>query len=88
LRKPYLIGIGPPKNRIRRSIPPTATDERTIVLLCWRRAETKPDPITTKQYPREFKRKREPASSCPIFKSFSIAGIKGERMIRERKFKK
>jgi hypothetical protein len=33
-------------------------------------------------------KKREPASSCPIFRSFSTVGNKGDRTIREIKFKK
>jgi hypothetical protein len=31
-------------------------------------------------------KKREPASSWPTFKSFSTVGIRGERIMRERKF--
>jgi hypothetical protein len=67
---------------------PTAIEERKIVFLWERREETKPEAKSPPQYPREMRRKREPASSWPIFKSFSTAGIKGERMIRARKFKK
>jgi hypothetical protein len=31
-------------------------------------------------------KKRDPASPWPMFRSFSTAGIKGARMILERKF--
>jgi hypothetical protein len=31
-------------------------------------------------------KKRDPASPCPIFRSFSTVGIRGARMILERKF--
>jgi hypothetical protein len=31
-------------------------------------------------------KKRDPASPCPIFRSFSTVGIRGARTILERKF--
>jgi hypothetical protein len=40
------------------------------------------------QYPKEIKRKKDPASSWPIFRSFSTVGNRGDSTIRERKFKK
>jgi hypothetical protein len=67
---------------------PTAIEERKIVFLWERREETKLEANSPTQYPREMRKKRDPASSWPIFKSFSTAGIKGEKMIRARKFKK
>jgi hypothetical protein len=63
-------------------------DERKIVFLWVRREEIKPESSNPIQYPREIMKKREPASSWPTFKSFSTVGIRGERMIRERKFMK
>jgi hypothetical protein len=33
-------------------------------------------------------KKRDPASSCPIFRSSSMVGNRGARRIREIKFKK
>jgi len=67
---------------------PTAIEERKIVLLWERREETKPEANRPPQYPKYKRRKREPASSWPIFKSFSMVGIRGERMTRARKFNK
>jgi hypothetical protein len=47
-----------------------------------------PEPKSARQYPKEMRKKRDPASSCPIFNSNSIVGIRGDRMILERKFKR
>jgi hypothetical protein len=40
------------------------------------------------QYPKDMMKKKDPASSCPIPKSFSTLGNRGDRTIREMKFKK
>jgi hypothetical protein len=40
------------------------------------------------QYPREIRKKKDPASPWPTRRSFSIVGRRGENVIRERKFKK
>jgi hypothetical protein len=50
--------------------------------------ETKPEARSMIQYPKEVMKKKEPAWSCPTFKSFSMVGIKGARTVREMKFKK
>jgi hypothetical protein len=63
-------------------------EERRMVLLWVKREEMKPEKSNPIQYPREIMKKRDPASSCPTFKSFSTVGIRGDRIIRERKFKK
>jgi hypothetical protein len=52
------------------------------------REETNPEESNPRQYPKEIRRKRAPASSCPIFKSPSTVGIRGDKIIRERKFRK
>ena len=72
----------------RMSAPPTAIDERRMVLRWFRREEMNPEKINPMQYPREIMKKREPASSCPIFRSLSTVGNRGDKIIRERKFKK
>jgi transposase len=59
-----------------------------IVRLWVRRDETNPEPNSDGKYPRERKRKREPASPCPMFKSLSIVGNKGARNTLERKLRK
>jgi len=41
-----------------------------------------------RQYPKEMMKNKEPASSCPIFKSLSTVGKSGDRTIRDIKFKK
>jgi hypothetical protein len=69
------------------SDPPRVTDERTIVHLWVRRDETNPEPKSPEKKPREIQKKREPASVCPIFKSLSIVGIRGDRIILERKLR-
>jgi hypothetical protein len=53
-----------------------------------RREETKLDPRSIIKYPKDIMKKRDPASSCPIFRSFSTMGKRGDRTIREMKFKK
>jgi len=63
-------------------------EERRIVFLWVRREEIKPEKSNPIQYPREIMKKREPASPWPTFKSFSTVGIRGERIMRERKFRK
>jgi len=68
-----------------RSEPPTATDERIMVRLWVRRDETNPEPIRPMKKPREMKKKSEPASLCPMFRSLSIVGSRGERITRVRK---
>jgi hypothetical protein len=68
--------------------PPRARAERRMVFLWVRREEMKPEKNNPIQYPREIMKKREPASSCPIFRSFSTVGNRGESTIREMKFKK
>jgi hypothetical protein len=40
------------------------------------------------QYPKDIMKKKDPASSCPIFRSFSTVGNRGDRTMREIKFKK
>jgi len=40
------------------------------------------------QYPKDITKKKDPASSWPIFRSFSMVGNRGARIIRETKFKK
>jgi hypothetical protein len=40
------------------------------------------------QYPKDMMKKKDPASSCPIPNSFSALGNRGDRTIREMKFKK
>jgi hypothetical protein len=59
-----------------------------IVRLWVRRDETNPEPNSAGKYPREIKRKREPASPCPMFRSLSIVGNKGARNTLERKLGK
>jgi hypothetical protein len=68
--------------------PPTTTEETIIVHLWVRREEMNPDPKSPTQYPIEMKRKKDPASPCPICRSPSIAGSSGARAIRERKLRK
>jgi hypothetical protein len=71
---------------IASSAIPTAVAERIIVFLCFRREDKNPAPIRDIKYPAEIKRKSVPASLCPSPKSFSMVGIKGDRMILDRKF--
>jgi hypothetical protein len=40
------------------------------------------------QYPKDIMKKKDPASSCPIFRSFSTVGNRGDSTTREMKFKK
>jgi hypothetical protein len=72
----------------RAGTPPTAMEERRMVLRWYRREEMNPDNSNPIQYPREIIKKREPTSSCPIFRSFSTVGNMGDRTIRAMKFKK
>ena len=69
------------------SDPPRVADERAIVHLWARRDETNPEPKSPEKKPREIQKKREPASACPMFKSRSIVGIRGDRIILERKLR-
>jgi hypothetical protein len=71
-----------------RSDPPTVIEEKVIVLLWVKRDERNPEPKSPAEYPREIKRKREPASPCPMFSSLSIVGIRGARTILERTLRK
>lgn len=71
-----------------KNAPLTVTEERRMVLLWLSREEIKPEKITMMQYPREMIKKRAPASPCLNFKSSSIVGIRGDRIIRERKFER
>lgn len=71
---------------IASSVIPTAVAETIIVLLCMRQEDKNPAPVRDMKYPAEIKRKSAPASLCPSPKSFSIVGIKGDRMILDRKF--
>jgi hypothetical protein len=64
------------------------TEETTIVLLWVRRDEMNPEHKSPTQYPREMKRKKDPATPCPILRSPSIVGNSGARAIRERKLRK
>jgi len=60
-----------------------------IMVFLWvRMEETNPDPSRATKYPIEITRKSEPASTWLMPISFSIAGIKGEKMILEIKFRK
>jgi hypothetical protein len=70
---------------ITRRVPPIATEEMIIVLLWVKRDETNPEPSSPAQYPREMKRKRAPASPCPMFRSPSMVGSRGASTMRERK---
>jgi len=67
---------------------PTTVEERIIVLLCISREDINPDPKRVIKYPKEIKRKSDPASPWPIPRSFSILGIKGAKMILAIKFRK
>jgi len=75
--------LNPPARRVS----PIMMDERVMVLRWESQEERKPEEIRPIQYPKETRKKREPASLCPIFNSSSIIGIKGEKTILERKFK-
>jgi hypothetical protein len=44
-------------------------------------AETKPEPSIPIKYPRDINRKSMPASLWVMFRSASIVGINGEKMI-------
>jgi hypothetical protein len=68
--------------------PPTAMEERRIVFLWVRREEMKPENNKPTQYPKEIMKKKDPASSCPIFRSFSTVGNRGDSTTRDIKFKK
>jgi hypothetical protein len=46
------------------------------------------DPRSMIQYPNDRMKKKDPASSWPILRSFSTLGNRGDRTIREIKFKK
>jgi hypothetical protein len=60
-----------------------------MMVLRWlSREETNPDPKSSIQYPREIRRKREPASSCPNFRSCSTVGIRGDKTILARKLRR
>jgi hypothetical protein len=41
---------------------PTAVEDRMMIFLCVRRDDIKPDPRMVMKYPREIKKKSEPAS--------------------------
>jgi len=84
MRVPHRLSVKP----IPKSARPTAVAETMIVLLCKRREEKKPDPRSEVKYPAEINRKRDPASPWVIPRSFSMAGIKGARIILEIKFRK
>jgi hypothetical protein len=59
-----------------------------MVLRWLRREEMKLDPRSITQYPNDMMKKNDPASSCPILRPFSTLGNRGDRTIREMKFKK
>jgi hypothetical protein len=59
-----------------------------IARLCSRREETNPEKNNPTQYPSVMRKKKDPASSCPIFRSPSTVGIRGERITLERKLMK
>jgi hypothetical protein len=47
-----------------------------------------PETNSPAQYPSVMKKKKAPASSCPIFRFTSIVGMRGERITLERKLMK
>jgi hypothetical protein len=67
---------------------PTVVAETIMVLLCVSRDDKKPAPSRETKYPAEMRRKSDPASVCPIPRSFSIVGISGASMILAMKFRK
>jgi hypothetical protein len=55
-----------------------------MVHLWARRDETNPEHKSPGKKPRETQRKRYPASACPMFRSVSTVGIRGDMIILER----
>jgi hypothetical protein len=53
-----------------------------------RREETELEPRSMTQYPKDMIKNKDPASSWPIFRSFSMVGKRGARITRETKFRK
>jgi hypothetical protein len=47
-----------------------------------------PEPSRVIKYPKEIRRKKEPASAWLIARSDSTPGIKGARIMRDKKFTK
>ena len=67
---------------------PTAMADSDMVFLWFTAAETKPEPSIPIKYPKDIKRKSNPASLWVRLRSASIVGIKGEKMIRAVKLTK
>ena len=67
---------------------PRATQDREMVLRWFSLEETNPDPKRLGKYPTEIKRKKDPAWLWVMFRSCSMVGMRGARMIREMKFRK
>jgi len=62
---------------------PRNVEERTIALRWLKLLETNPEQTVEIKSPAEIMKKSDPASPCPITRSFSILGIKGAKIILE-----
>jgi hypothetical protein len=75
-------------NDVNKRAEPTAILENIIISLWVRRDEINPDKSRVVKYPRDINRKREPASAWLKASSDLTPGIKGARIMRDRKFTK